>query len=203
MTRTRARIADRLMRWWLPLSLAAGALAGAGYALAGEAVYTADAYVVVVADGDPERAANFATAYARISAHPGFLTGAEAEQAALSVAASPDAPLVRLTSAAATGWEAAARANRAAGALIAYAATHAADTRVRLASFATAVPPLRPSSPVLLISVAVGACGAVTLACLLRLAWWPARRDDRDDDRLEDRHDDRRAPEPALSGANA
>ncbi|WP_336204082.1 hypothetical protein [Nonomuraea sp. LPB2021202275-12-8] len=191
MTWTGTRITGLLSRWWLPLSLTLGTAGGAAYSLATDAVYAADAYVVVVAGGDPAQAADFAAAYARISAHPGLLTSDEAEQDSLSVAASPDAPLVRLTSVAATPGEAADRANRAAAALINYANVHAADTRVRLASFAGASSSIRPSSPVPLISVAIGGCGAVLVAGLVRLA---APRP---------RHQVRREPAVALSGANA
>ncbi|MEO3790563.1 hypothetical protein ABGB14_10135 [Nonomuraea sp. B10E15] len=191
MTWTRARIMGVLARWWLPLSLALGASAGAAYAVARDAVYSADAYVVVVAGGDPAQAIDFASAYARISGHPGLLTGDVTEWGSLSVAASPDAPLVRLTSVAPTGWEAADRVNRAATALITYANGHATDTRVRLAPFASASIPTRPSAPVPLASVAVGAFGAALVAGLIRLAAPQALRQARRD------------PAPVLSGAEA
>lgn len=180
------RITNLASRWWLALSLTAGAAGGLTYALATDAVYAADAYVVV-AGGDPVQSSHFATAYARIAGHPGLLTTDRAEQDALSVAASPDAPLVRLTSEATTGAEAAARANRAASALVSYANTHATDTRVRLASFATAAAPVRPASPLPLISAAVGAFGAVLVGGLIRMAAPYARRE----------------PAAALSGAGA
>ncbi|MFI7124538.1 hypothetical protein ACIBQ1_02520 [Nonomuraea sp. NPDC050153] len=174
MTWTWVRITGLIVRWWLPLSLGAGALGGAVYTLARDAVYAAEAYVVV-AGGDPAQAAGFAAAYARISSHPGFLTGGTDGPDGLRAAASPDAPLVRLTSVATGAREAADRVNRAAAALIAYANGHAADTRVRLVSLAAAAPPLRPSSPVPLLSVAVGACAAALVAGLVRLAapWAP------------------------------
>ncbi|MEV0391017.1 hypothetical protein [Nonomuraea sp. NPDC050643] len=191
MTWTRARITGLLSRWWLPLSLTLGLLGGLAYTLVREAVYAADAYVVVVAGGDPTRAADYAAAYARVAAQPGVLGADEAELDGLSVAASPDAPLVRLTSTAVTAREAADRANRLATALIAYANTHAADTHVRLVPFADASSPSRPSSPVPLISLAIGACSAALVGGLIRLAA-PAAR-----------HDAVREPAPVLSGANA
>ncbi|MEV4016282.1 hypothetical protein AB0J35_37865 [Nonomuraea angiospora] len=189
MTWTWVRLTGLLVRWWLPLSLTLGALGGAAYALARDAVYSAEAYVAV-AGGDPAQAAGFAAAYARISSHPGFLVGAADEPDSLRAAASPDAPLVRLTSVGPGAREAADRVNRAAAALIAYANAHAADTRVRLVPFASAVPPLRPSSPLPLLSVAIGACGAALAAGLVRLAAPQARPQAR--------------PEPAaLTGAPA
>ncbi|MFI7617455.1 hypothetical protein ACIBP6_40160 [Nonomuraea terrae] len=173
---TLTRITGRLSRWWLVLSLTVGALGGLAYAMARDAVYAADAYVVV-SGVDPVQAAHFATAYARIAGHPGLLTTDRAEQDALSVAASPDAPLVRLTSEAPTGSEAAERANSAAAALIRYANTHATDTRVRLASFAEALAPSRPSSPIPLVSMAAGGCAAALVTGLVRLAGPFARRE--------------------------
>ncbi|TDE41764.1 hypothetical protein E1295_28915 [Nonomuraea mesophila] len=192
MTWTRARIMSVLARWWLPLSLTLGASGGAVYAVASQAVYSADAYVVVVAGGDPAQAIDFASAYARISAHPGLLTGDENEWGSLSVAASPDAPMVRLTSVAPTGWEAADRANRAATALITYANRHATDTRVRLAPFASASIPTHPSAPLPLGCVAVGGLGAALVAGLVRLAAPQALRQVR-----------REEPAPVLTGAKA
>ncbi|SDL94730.1 hypothetical protein [Nonomuraea jiangxiensis] len=179
-----------ISRWWLPLSLAFGMLGGLAYTLARDTVYAADAYVMV-AGGDPARAAHFASAYARIAGHPGLITSGEAEQDALSVAATPDAPMLRLTFMAPEATEAAERVNRAAAALVHYANSHAAQTDVRLVPFATATPPLHPASPVLLICVAIGGCGAVLVAGLVRLAAPPARQAAP------------RAPEPALTGANA
>ncbi|MGW0809488.1 hypothetical protein [Nonomuraea sp. NPDC002799] len=170
MTWTRARITGVLTRWWLPLSLTLGTLGGLVYTLAADAVYAADAYVVVVAAGDQTRAADFAAAYARIAGQPGLLTSDQAAQDSLTVAASPDAPLVRLTSVAGTAREAVDRADRAATKLIAYAATHSADTHVWLSSFAGASSSSLPSFPVPLISVAVGACGSALVAGLIRLA---------------------------------
>ncbi|MFC4114453.1 lipopolysaccharide biosynthesis protein [Nonomuraea zeae] len=191
MTWTRSGARGLLWRWWLPLSLTLGALGGLAYAMVKEAVYAADAYVVVVAAGDPARAADFAAAYARVSVQPGLLLTDAAERRSLTVAASPDAPLVRLTSTAATGQLAADRANRAATALIAYANTHSADTHVRLASFAEASSPALPSAPVPLISVAVGACGAALVGGLARLAAPRARPQAS------------REPAPVLVGAEA
>ncbi|MEV4070126.1 hypothetical protein ACGFJC_26665 [Nonomuraea fuscirosea] len=176
MNWTPARLTGPLSRWWLPLSLTTGLLGGLAYTLAGQAVYTSDAYVVVVAGGEATRAGDYAAAYARVAAQPGVLGVAAADLDGLSVAASPDAPLIRLTAAAPTAAEAAGRADRLATALIAYAGTHATDTHVRLAPFAGASSPSRPSAPVPLVNLAVGGCGAVLAGGLLRLAAPPARR---------------------------
>ncbi|MFC4010139.1 hypothetical protein ACFOY2_23125 [Nonomuraea purpurea] len=191
MTWTWTRITGLLIRWWLPLSLTLGMSAGIVWTLTRDVVYAADAYVVVVAGGDPAQAADFAAAYARISAHPGLLSSEKAEQDALSVAASPDTPLLRLSSTGANGWQAADRVNRAAGTLIAYANAHTTDTRVRLASFASAAPPMYPATPALPLSMALGAGGAALVAGIIRLAATPARQETR------------RESAPALSGAQA
>ncbi|MEV5501290.1 hypothetical protein AB0M50_38435 [Nonomuraea fuscirosea] len=47
---------------------------------------------------------------------------------------------------------------------------------MRLAPFAGASSPSRPSAPVPLVNLAVGGCGAVLAGGLLRLAAPPARR---------------------------
>ncbi len=189
MTRTGAHVTGLISRWWLPLSLALGTAGGAAYAWGVDTVYTADAYVVVVAQDDPAQAADFAAAYARVAGHSGLLTHDAAERDSLSVAASPDAPLVRLTSTADSAPAAADRADRAAEALIAYANAHAVDTRVRLASFAGAFASARPSAPVPLVSMAIGACGTALVTGIVRLAVPQARQQAR--------------REPALSGARA
>ncbi|MEU8360075.1 hypothetical protein AB0C27_29095 [Nonomuraea sp. NPDC048882] len=176
MNRTPARLTGLLSRWWLPLSLTTGLLGGLAYTLAGQVVYTSDAYVVVVAGGEATRAADYAAAYARVAAQPGVLGVSPADLSGVSVAASPDAPLIRLTAAASTAAEATGRADRLATALIAYAGAHSTDTHVRLAPFAGASSPSRPSAPVPLVNLAVGGCGAVLLGGLLRLAAPPARR---------------------------
>ncbi|GAA2402867.1 YveK family protein [Nonomuraea africana] len=167
---TRAREMKWLTRWWLPLSLVLGALGGLFYSLAKETVYSSDAYVVVVAAGDPGQSTNFAQAYARIVAQPGLITSGEQARRTLSASASPDAPLVRLTAIAPTAREAVERADQAATALISYANMQAANTGVRLASFASASMPLAPSSPVPLLNVGIGAAGAVLVAGLVFLA---------------------------------
>ncbi|MEU4549673.1 Wzz/FepE/Etk N-terminal domain-containing protein [Nonomuraea dietziae] len=170
MTWTQARVTGWLRRWWLPLSLLLGALAGLFYSLAREPVYSSDAYVVVVAEGDPGRTANFAQAYARIAVQPGLITSGEQAQRTLSASASPDAPLVRLTAIAPTAQEAVARADQASTALISYANMQATNTGVRLASFASASLPLAPSSPALLVNVGIGTAAAVLVAGLVFLA---------------------------------
>ncbi|MEU7899839.1 hypothetical protein AB0B45_44215 [Nonomuraea sp. NPDC049152] len=170
MTRKHAGVKRWLAQWWLPLSLLLGVLAGLFYSLAREPVYSSDAYVVVVAKGDTAQAVRFAQAYTRIAVQPGLITSDEQARTSLSASASPDAPLIRLTALAPTAREAADRANQAAAALILYADGHTADTDVRLTSFASASVAASPSSPVLLVNVAVGAAAAVLIVGLAYLA---------------------------------
>ncbi|MFE3454155.1 Wzz/FepE/Etk N-terminal domain-containing protein [Nonomuraea sp. NPDC059194] len=170
MTRKHARTHRWLARWWVPLSLLLGVTAGLIYSLSKEPVYSSDAYVLVVSEGDMAQAVHFAQAYTRIAVQPGLITGDEQTRRTLSASASPDAPLIRLTTLAPTARQAAEQANQAATALILYGNRHSTDTRVRLTSFAGASVPASPSSPVLLVNVSVGAAAAVLLVGLVWLA---------------------------------
>ncbi|MGW5686437.1 hypothetical protein [Nonomuraea sp. NPDC003754] len=197
MTSKRAQVTQWLARLWLPLSLLFGVLGGLFYSLAKEPVYTSDAYVVVVSEGDMAQAVHFAQAYTRIAVQP-FIIGNEQAGGTLSATASPDAPIIRLTAQAATALDAAARADQAASALILYANGHAADTRVRLTSFATASVATSPSSPVLLVNISVGGAAAALVTGLLYLGAPYVRPRSR---REPDAAPDEKAP--AMSGAEA
>jgi capsular polysaccharide biosynthesis protein len=162
----------------------AGMLAGLGYSLVREPVYTADAYGVVVAEhaGDAPQVVNFAQAYARIVTEPGLLATAQHDpylssgdllKRTLQVSASPDAPLVRLSATAPAAEQAAERANVALNALVLYANRHSTDTGVRLTGFARATAPVSPSSPVPMVNVGVGLAAAVLIAGLAWLAPLP------------------------------
>jgi capsular polysaccharide biosynthesis protein len=184
--RESAESATGLLRRWWPLIAATllGILAGLLYSLVKEPVYTSDAYVVVVSndEGDTGQALNFAQAYARIVTQPAILATASGGgdltlpvstarlRRTVQASASPDAPLVGVNASAATPQLAAEQANAVAAALIAYGNSRSEDTNVRLASFASAFPPVSPSSPILPINVAVGAASGILvggLACLI------------------------------------
>ncbi|GGS98025.1 hypothetical protein ACFFV7_21285 [Nonomuraea spiralis] len=192
MTHPVQRVAGALRTWSLLTLPLIGMGAGLTYSLVQRPVYTADAYTVVsgVRQGAPTQEADFAQAFARVTVHPGLLAGAggdaylsdgELLRTTLQASASPDAPLIRLAAVADTADEAARRANSVAGALTAYANRHSADTGVRLAGFAPAVPPAAPSSPRPLVAAAVSTAGGLLLAALIWMAV-PAgpRRDDRE-----------------------
>jgi capsular polysaccharide biosynthesis protein len=169
-------------RWWLTgLLTILGALAGLGYALASDPVYTAKAYVVVIAQNRSDNVAvSYAQAFARIADQGAALNAAaEASNGTESVSelrrqvrasASPDAPVIELTGSAVSARRAADMANLVADGLVTTANSHAADTRLRLTVLSTAVSPADPTSPHLALSVAVGAAVGLLLGGLAMLA---------------------------------
>lgn len=145
-----------LRRWWLQIvAVLLGISAGLLFSALKEPVYTAEAYVVVVADdkSNIEQATNFAQAFARIVTQPGIIGAAvrpglpaqtvDQLQQVVRVSASPDAPLIRLGASSAQPAHAAIQANAVAQALISYANLHAADTGC---ASRTCRPPRRPVS---------------------------------------------------------
>ncbi|WP_018654389.1 Wzz/FepE/Etk N-terminal domain-containing protein [Actinomadura flavalba] len=166
----------------------AGTAAGAGYALIKTPEYTATAHVIVVTDADDSgpAAVNFAQVYGRLATLPETLRWGDREwpsgsprRAAehLRASTSPDAPLIRVTGTATGASDAAAFANAGADALVRFGAARRQDTGVRIALMSEATPPLRPSSPRLLLDIAVGAASGVLLAGLAAMAGLrPTRR---------------------------
>lgn len=176
MMKTRAGGMSPARWWWLPLALFLGAAAGLSYSLVKEPVYSADAYLVVVAqdNNNLDKTVNFAQAFSRIVTQPGildtgkstFLASSDLLRKTVQASASPDAPLVRVSAIAPNGPVAAERANLVADALISYANTRSADTKMRLSSFAKAFAPTSASSPIPLINAGVGAAIAILIAAL-------------------------------------
>ena len=176
------RLTQLVRRWWLAgLLTMLGAFAGLGYALATNPVYTAKAYVVVVAQNPSDNAAvSYAQAFARIADEGAALNAAaEASNGTESVnelrqqvraSTSPDAPVIELTGSAASAPRAADRANLVADGLVTTANSHATDTRMRLTLLSGAVSPADPTSPHLALSVAVGAAVGLLLGGLAMLA---------------------------------
>ncbi|WP_327088954.1 Wzz/FepE/Etk N-terminal domain-containing protein [Nonomuraea sp. NBC_01738] len=177
-----------LRRWWLQIvAVLLGISAGLLFSALKEPVYTAEAYVVVVADdkSNIEQATNFAQAFARIVTQPGIIGAAvrpglpaqtvDQLQQVVRVSASPDAPLIRLGASSAQPAHAAIQANAVAQALISYANLHAADTGVRIANLSTAASPGEPSSPNLGLNLAVGTAAGCLLGALFFLIA-PARQ---------------------------
>ena len=168
-------------RWWLiGLLTILGVLGGLVYGLARDPVYTAKAYVVVVAeDSSDSMAVSYAQAYARIADEGAALdAAAEAGNATASVdelrrqvraTASPDAPVIELTGSAGSADRAAYLANLVADGLVSAANKHRGDTRVRLTVLSAALPPIGPTSPSLALSVAVGAAVGLLLGGLALL----------------------------------
>jgi capsular polysaccharide biosynthesis protein len=166
-------------RWWLPGVLAVlGALVALLYALLSSPVYTATAHVIVVADADGDSAAavNYAQAYARVATQGQVVDAAVARgkgaatrddlQGNVSVASSPDAPVVEITGTASSPTRAAELANLVAGGLVDSANRHTMQTRMSLAIFNEATPPSRPTSPRPALAVAVGAAIGLLLGGL-------------------------------------
>ncbi|MFI6595999.1 Wzz/FepE/Etk N-terminal domain-containing protein [Nonomuraea sp. NPDC050536] len=177
------RAAVLARRWWLQVSaVLLGVLAGLLFSALRQPVYTAEAYVVAVADDkvNIDQATNFAQAYARIVTQPAIVGTQNLSrlQRAIRVASSPDAPVILLSATGPQPGPAAAQANEVAEALITYANDHKGDTGVRLASLSTASPPTEPSSSSLAVNLAVGCAAGVLLGGLGYLVSpvLPARR---------------------------
>ncbi len=172
----KAQIMTRLVRWLLlGLVTALGALAGLGYVLLSHPVYTAKAYVLVVAQnpGDSTSAVSYAQAYARIAGQGEALNAAAAaSNGAASVSelrsqvrasTSPDAPVIEVTGSAGSARHAADLANLVAIGLVNTANDHSADTRMRLTVLSAAIPPADPASPRPALDIAVGAAMGLLL----------------------------------------
>ncbi|GJF30866.1 hypothetical protein KNE206_35660 [Kitasatospora sp. NE20-6] len=175
------RSAPALRRWW-PLALAVplGAAAGAGYAAVAPVVYTANSYVVVVAQspGEGGAAVNFAQAYGRLAGQPQVLAAAAAKtgrtvsalESAVRGTTSPDAPVIEITGTGPAAADAVKAADAVAASLIAFAGTSASDTGVKLVPLARAASPDAPSSPSAALDTAVGAAAGVLVGALAVMA---------------------------------
>jgi len=163
-------------RWWLAAALVGlGALAGLIYALVSPPVYTARAYVVVVAQNpdDSGSAISYAQAYSRIAVQGDVLGRAAGGGAATTelrrqvrTSSSPDAPVIEVVGSARTADRAATLSNLVANSLVDTANERASDTRMRLSLLSQASPPADPTSPRLALDVAVGAAAGLLLGGL-------------------------------------
>jgi capsular polysaccharide biosynthesis protein len=155
------------------------ALAGLWYADTAKPVYTAKAYVAVVAvnPGDSNAAVSYAQAFARIVPQGDVVSAAVAAskntispddlRRRIRASASPDAPVVEITAEGDTPIQAANLANTMASGLLTAARTHTATTRMSLTPLSAAVPPTEPTSPKPMLSAAVGAATGLILGALL------------------------------------
>jgi capsular polysaccharide biosynthesis protein len=163
-------------RFVLPVVIVlAGLLIGLGYGLFKTPVYTANAYVLIVKDGEQDEVAvSITQAYGRIAALPETLawssnrppTSPDNMGKHIRASTSPDSPMIQLAGSATRPDDAAAFANAAADALVRYGAQHREETGVRVALMSMAAKPVSPSSPNLRLSVAVGTATGVLLAGL-------------------------------------
>jgi capsular polysaccharide biosynthesis protein len=174
------KLADLMWRGMLiavPIVLCV--LAGLWYARTARPVFTAKAYVAVVAVnvGDTNAAVNYAQAYARIAPQGDVVNAAVAASKGtisaddlrkrVRAAASPDAPVIEITAESDTPVKAANLANTMAAGLLATTRTHTAATRMTLTSLSAAVPPTEPTSPRPALSAAVGAATGLLIGALL------------------------------------
>ena len=179
---TRADLTRTLIRRWMwsVLAVAAGVSGGYLYGALAPSTYTAQTFLVAVAQtgGDVTSATGFATAYTRLATQPTVLDAASADsgipagtlRSAVSASISPDAPVISISGSARTPAAAAADANAVASALTALAAAHTAETTVRLSLLTAAVPPAEPSSPSKILDAALGGGAGLLLASLGALA---------------------------------
>ncbi|MFE4354819.1 Wzz/FepE/Etk N-terminal domain-containing protein [Kitasatospora sp. NPDC056800] len=178
---TPRRSARRLVRRWWPVVLAVplGAAVGAGYAVAADPSYAANAYVLVVAQnpGEAAIATNFAQAYGRLAGQPQVLGAAAAEtghtrselEALVHGTTSPDAPMIEITGTGERPQEAARTADAVARSLVAFANTSSKDTNVRLVTLSPAAAPDRPTTPSGKLDVAVGGATGLLLGALVMM----------------------------------
>jgi capsular polysaccharide biosynthesis protein len=176
-TETLASLAWRGLLIVAPVVLCA--LAGLWYADQAKPVYTAKAYVAVVAvnPGDSNAAVSYAQAFARIVPQGDVISAAvTASKNTISAddlrrriraSASPDAPVVEITADGDTPIQAANLANTMASGLLSAARAHTATTRMSLTPLSAAVPPTEPTSPKPMLSAAVGAATGLILGALL------------------------------------
>ncbi|MFJ9442641.1 Wzz/FepE/Etk N-terminal domain-containing protein [Kitasatospora sp. NPDC101235] len=176
---TPRRSARRLVRRWWPVALAVplGAAAGAGYAVVSHPSYSANAYVLVVAQnpGEAAIATNFAQAYGRLAGRPQVLAAAAAETghtrselaSLVHGTTSPDAPMIEITGTGQRPQQAARAADAVARALVAFANTSSKDTNVRLVTLSPAAAPDRPTTPSGKLDVAVGGAAGLLLGALV------------------------------------
>jgi capsular polysaccharide biosynthesis protein len=178
-----AEIGTKLFRRWWPIGLLTmlSALSGLAYGVASDPVYTANAYVVVVAQNPGDSLiVSYAQAYARIADQGATLNAAaDASTGTASVrelrqqvqaSASPDAPVIEIAGSANSARRAADMANLVANGLAITANAQSADTGVRLSLLSAAAPPADPTSPRLGLDVAVGAAVGLLLGGLALLA---------------------------------
>ncbi|MFE7588202.1 Wzz/FepE/Etk N-terminal domain-containing protein [Kitasatospora sp. NPDC057512] len=182
---TPRRSARRLVRRWWPVVLAVplGAAVGAGYAVAADPSYAANAYVLVVAQnpGEATIATNFAQAYGRLAGQPQVLGVAAAEtghtraelESLVHGTTSPDAPMIEITGTGERPQEAARTADAVARSLVAFANTSSKDTNVRLVTLSPAAAPDKPTTPSGKLDVAVGGATGLLLGALVLM---PRRR---------------------------
>ncbi|OEU99380.1 MULTISPECIES: hypothetical protein [Streptomyces] len=184
--RNRRRRSSRVPGWWpLPVCVALGALGGGGYATLAEPRYEATSYVLVSPGPHAEAASalGYAQAYGKVATDAFVLGAAEADaglprgalRSRVRAAASPDAPMVRITGSAPRPGRAADYADAVARSLTGAAKKSAKRTGVRLTVVAHAAPSAGPVSPSMPIAVAVGTSAGGLLGALVLLAR-PQRR---------------------------
>ncbi|MEV7188640.1 Wzz/FepE/Etk N-terminal domain-containing protein [Kitasatospora sp. NPDC093102] len=176
---TPRRSARRLVRRWWPVVLAVplGAAAGAGYAVVSHPSYSANAYVLVVAQspGEAALATNFAQAYGRLAGQPQVLAVAAAEtghtrselESLVHGTTSPDAPMIEITGTGQRPQQAARAADAVARSLVAFANTSSKETNVRLVTLSPAAAPDKPTTPSGKLDVAVGGAAGLLLGALV------------------------------------
>ncbi|MEV8097408.1 lipopolysaccharide biosynthesis protein [Kitasatospora sp. NPDC085879] len=181
MSEPRRSVRAAVRRWW-PVAVAAplGAAAGAGYAAVAPVSYTANSYVVVVAQnpGEGATAVNFAQAYGRLAGQPQVLVAAAAKTGRTVSAladsvrgtTSPDAPMIEIAGTGPAAGDAVRAADAVATSLIAFANTSSQDTGVKLVPLARAASPDGPSSPSAALDTAVGAAAGVLVGALAMAA---------------------------------
>lgn len=161
---------------------AAGAAVGAGFALSAGGDYQSHAYVLVASPAglaDNGSAVGLAHAYARVARERAVVGPAVAARRlpastadldrALSVATSPDAPIIEITGHAANAAVATALTDAASRAFVGYVNRVGQDTGYQPILLSVAGPADVPTAPGLALSIAVGAAAGGALGTGWRL----------------------------------
>ncbi|QOV38233.1 lipopolysaccharide biosynthesis protein [Streptomyces ferrugineus] len=178
--------------WWLPAGALIGAVAGGAYGQLRPPEYTATSSVVAVPNGQTGAggtdALGFAQAYGRMATQLAVLGDAQMSAGvpvstlrdSVTVATSPDAPMVAVSATSTSPAEAVDIANAVSRALLTHADETKEDTGIKLERLSRALKPTEPSSASPALTSLVGLSAGGLLGGLTLLA--RPRRTGRDDD---------------------
>ncbi|MGC9538164.1 lipopolysaccharide biosynthesis protein [Streptomyces sp. UG1] len=165
--------------WWLPAGALIGAVAGGAYGQLRPPEYTATSSVVAVPNGSTGAdALGFAQAYGRMATQLAVLGDAQMSAGvpvstlrdSVTVATSPDAPMVAVSATSTSPAQAVDIANAVSHALLSHADRTKDDTGIKLERLSRALKPTEPSSASPALTALVGLSAGGLLGGLTLLA---------------------------------